>query len=99
VRPIRAEARALLTDALRDAYCWQEQLIKDSSHTIAFHRHAREEDRALNPHDAVARLSSPALVMAAIEGWLSRGFGVKCLMGLPMGWSEQCSAPGLKAQT
>jgi site-specific DNA recombinase len=32
---------------------------------------------------------SPALVKAAIEGRLSRGFGVKRLMDLPMGWSDQ----------
>jgi site-specific DNA recombinase len=34
VRPMRAEARALLIDALRDAYCWQDELIRDSSRTI-----------------------------------------------------------------
>ena len=31
---MRAEARALLIDALRDAYCWQDELIRDSSRTI-----------------------------------------------------------------
>jgi hypothetical protein len=40
---------------------------------------------------------SPVLVKAAIEGRLSRGFGVKRLMDLPMGWSDQWSALGLKA--
>jgi len=40
---------------------------------------------------------SPAIVKAAIEGRLSRGFGVKRLMDLPMGWSDQWSALGLKA--
>jgi hypothetical protein len=34
VRPMRAEARAPLIDALRDAYCWQDGLIRDSSRTI-----------------------------------------------------------------
>src|ERR1700704_2968615 len=27
VRPMRAEARAILIDAFRDAYCWQGELI------------------------------------------------------------------------
>jgi Aldehyde dehydrogenase family len=40
---------------------------------------------------------SPALVKAAIEGRLSRGFGVKRLMDLPMSWSDQWSVLGLKA--
>jgi site-specific DNA recombinase len=40
---------------------------------------------------------SPALVKAAIEGRLPRGFGVKRLMDLPIAWSDQWSALGLKA--
>ena len=39
----------------------------------------------------------PALVKAAIDGRLPRGFGVKRLLDLPMGWSDQWSALGLKA--
>ena len=42
-------------------------------------------------------LLSPALVKAAIEGRLSRGFGVKRLTDLPMSWSDQWSVLGLKA--
>src|SRR5271165_1453934 len=34
VRPMRAEARGLLIDALRDAYCWLDELTTDSSRTI-----------------------------------------------------------------
>jgi hypothetical protein len=40
---------------------------------------------------------SPALVKAAIEGRLPRGFGVKRLMDLPMAWPDQWSALGLRA--
>ncbi len=40
---------------------------------------------------------SPVLVKAAIDGRLPRGFGVKRLMDLPIAWSEQWSALGLKA--
>ena len=38
----------------------------------------------------------PALVKAAIDGRLPRGFGVKRLMDLPMAWPDQWSALGLK---
>ena len=44
-----------------------------------------------------ASRSSPVLVKAAIDGRLPRGFGVKRLMDLPIGWSDQWSALGLKA--
>ena len=40
---------------------------------------------------------APPIVVAAIEGRLPRGFGVKRLMDLPMIWSEQWTALGLKA--
>jgi site-specific DNA recombinase len=40
---------------------------------------------------------APALVKAAIDGRLPRGFGVKRLMDLPIARSDQWSALGLKA--
>jgi site-specific DNA recombinase len=40
---------------------------------------------------------SPALVKAGIEGRLPRGFGARRLMDLPIEWSNQWSALGLKA--
>jgi site-specific DNA recombinase len=36
------------------------------------------------------------LVKAAIDGRLPRGFGTKRLMDLPVTWSDQWSALGLK---
>jgi site-specific DNA recombinase len=97
VRPMRVEARALLIDALRDAYRWQDELIRDSSRTIeSIATRERKTKRSIRMTLSLAFLS-PALVKAAIEGRLSRGFGVKRLMDLPMSWSEQWSALGLKA--
>jgi site-specific DNA recombinase len=97
VRPMRAEARALLIDALRDAYSWQDELMRDSSRTIeSIARREKKTERSIRMTLSLAFLS-PALVKAAIEGRLSRGFGVKRLMHLPMGWSDQWSALGLKA--
>jgi site-specific DNA recombinase len=97
VRPMRAEARALLIDALRDAYCWQVELMRDSSRTIeSIATRERKTERSIRMTLSLAFLS-PALVKAAIEGRLSRGFGLKRLMDLPMAWSDQWSALGLKA--
>ena len=42
---------------------------------------------------------APAIVKAAIEGRLPRGFGVKRLIDLPMAWPQQWRALGLKAPT
>jgi site-specific DNA recombinase len=97
VRPMRAEARALLVDAFRDAYCWQGELIRDSTCTIAsIAVREKKTARSIRMTLSLAFLS-PALIKAAIEGRLSRGFGVKRLMDLPRGWSDQWSALGLKA--
>jgi hypothetical protein len=40
---------------------------------------------------------APPIVAAAIEGRLPRGFGAKRLMDLPIVWSRQWTALGLKA--
>ena len=39
---------------------------------------------------------APAIVKAAIEGRLPRGFGVTRLVDLPMAWSDQWTALGLR---
>jgi hypothetical protein len=97
VRPMRAEARALLIDALRDAYCGQDELIRDPSSTIeSIAAREKKTEHSIRMTLSLAFLS-PALVKAAIEGRLSRGFGVKRLMDLPMSWSDQWSVLGLKA--
>jgi site-specific DNA recombinase len=97
VRPMRAEARALLIDAFRDAYCWQDELMRDPSHTIeSLATREKKTERSIRMTLSLSFLS-PVLVKAAIEGRLSRGFGVKRLMDLPVGWSDQWSALGLKA--
>jgi site-specific DNA recombinase len=96
-RPMRIKARAVLIDALRDAHRWLDELKTDSTRTIAAIA-ARESktERSIRMTMSLAFLS-PALVKAAIEGRLPRGFGVKRLMDLPMAWSDQWSALGLKA--
>jgi site-specific DNA recombinase len=97
MRPMRVEARALLIDALREAHFWQDELIRDPSCTIAsIAVRESKTERSIRMTLSLSFLS-PALVKAAIEGRLSRGFGVKRLIDLPMAWSDQWSALGLKA--
>ncbi len=97
VRPMRTKARAVLIDALRDAHRWLDELTTDSSHTIAsISAREKKTERSIRMTMSLAFLS-PALVKAAIDGRLPRGFGIKRLMDLPMAWSDQWSALGLKA--
>jgi site-specific DNA recombinase len=40
---------------------------------------------------------APEIVKAAIEGRLPRGFGLTRLVDLPVAWTDQWDAPGLRA--
>ena len=95
--PMRTEARALVIDALRDAHHWLDELTISPNQTIELLA-AREgkTERWIRRTISLAFLS-PALVKAAIDGRLPRGFGVKRLMDLPMDWTDQWSALGLRA--
>jgi site-specific DNA recombinase len=96
-RPMRAKARALLVDALRDAHCWLDELMTIPNQTIeALAAREGKTERSIRMTLSLAFLS-PALVKAAIKGGLPRGFGTKRLMDLPMAWSNQWSALGLRA--
>ena len=96
-RPMRSKARAFFIDALRDAHRWLDELTTSANQTIETLA-AREgkTERWIRRTLSLAFLC-PALVRAAIDGRLPRGFGAKRLMDLPMGWSDQWSALGLKA--
>ena len=95
--PMRTEARALVIDALRDAHHWLDELTTGSHLTIELLA-AREgkTERWIRRTLSLAFLS-PALVKAAINGRLPRGFGVNRLMDLPMAWHDQWTALGLRA--
>jgi site-specific DNA recombinase len=97
MRPMRTEARAVLTDALRDAHHWLDELTTNHNQTIESLA-AREDktERWIRRSISLAFLC-PALVKAATDGRLPRGFGVKRLMDLPMDWTDQWSALGLRA--
>jgi hypothetical protein len=96
-RPMRTEARAVLTDALRDAHHWLDELTTSRDQTIeSLAAREGKTERWIRRTISLAFLS-PALVRAAIAGRLPRGFGVKRLMDLPMAWPDQWLALGLRA--
>ena len=96
-RPMRTEARALVMDALRDAHRWLDELTTSPNLTIeSLAAREGKTERWIRRTISLAFLC-PALVKAAIDGRLPRGFGVKRLMDLPMAWPDQWSALGLRA--
>jgi site-specific DNA recombinase len=96
-RPMRTEARAVLTDALRDAHHWLDELTRSPNQTIeSLAAREGKTERWIRRTISLAFLC-PALVKAAIDGRLPRGFGVKRLMDLPMAWPDQWLALGLTA--
>ena len=93
--PMRTEARALVIDALRDAHHWLDELTTGPNLTIeSLAAREGKTERWIRRTISLVFLC-PALVKAAIEGRLPRGFGVKRLMDLPMAWPNQWSALGL----
>jgi site-specific DNA recombinase len=96
-RPMRVEARAAFRRALADAHRWQDELIRDPQTTIEKLAHREEKsERSIRMTLSLAFVAPP-IIVAALEGRLPRGFGVKRLMDLPMEWSSQWDAIGLPA--
>ena len=94
---MRVRARAVFTESLRNAHRWLNELITDPDQTIeAIAGRERKSERSIRMTLSLAFVAPP-IVAAAIEGRLSRGFGAKRLMDLPIVWSHQWTALGLKA--
>ena len=97
VRPMRMEARRAFIGSYRKARIWLDRLIADPAISIAsIALNERRTERSIRQTLSLAFLD-PALVEAAMEGHLPRGFGVKRLMDLPTEWPEQWNALGLAA--
>jgi hypothetical protein len=86
-----------LVEALGHAHRWLDELMADPHQSIEMIA-AREgkTERSIRMTLSLAFLA-PAIVKAAIEGRLSRGFGVTRLIDPPMAWSDQWTALGLTA--
>jgi site-specific DNA recombinase len=96
-RPMRANARAILIEALGDARRWLTELLSDPRQTLeSLASREGKTDRSIRMTLSLAFLA-PDIVKAAVEGRLPRGFGLKSLVGLPMAWPEQWLALGLQA--
>jgi len=96
LRAMRTKARDSFIRALRDARRWLHELLIDPAQTIeslAMREHKSE--RSIRMTVSLAFVS-PVLAKAALEGRLPRGFSVKRLTDLPMLWSEQWRAVGLR---
>jgi site-specific DNA recombinase len=97
IRPMGTKARAIFIDALRDAHRWLDDLTTSPNQTIeALAARERKTERWIRRTLSLAFLC-PTLVRASVDGRLPRGYGVKRMMDLPMDWSRQWAALGLKA--
>jgi hypothetical protein len=95
-RPMKTKARALFIDALRDAHRWLDELTANPDQTIeVLAMREGQTERWIRRTLSLAFLCPP-LIQAGIEGRLPRGFGVKRLMDLPLIWSGQWAALGLR---
>jgi site-specific DNA recombinase len=96
VRPMPANARAILIEALRDAHRWLDELLSDPRLTLE--SVASREGRSARSIRMTLSLAflAPEIVKAAVEGRLPRGFGLKRLVDLPMAWLDQWRTLGLQ---
>src|SRR5271154_374203 len=95
-RPMPANARAILIEALRDAHRWLDELLSDPRPTLeSIASREDKSERSIRMTMSLAFLA-PEIVKAAVEGRLPRGFGLKRLVDLPMAWPDQWGALGLQ---
>ena len=88
-RPMRANARAILIEALGDAHRWLNELLSDPRQTLeSIASREGKTERSIRMTLSLAFLA-PEIVKAAVQGRLPRGFGLKRLVDLPMAWPDQ----------
>jgi site-specific DNA recombinase len=94
---MRANARAVLIDALHEAHRWLDELLSDPRQTLeSLALREGKTDRSIRMTLSLAFLA-PDIVEAPVEGRLRRGYGLKRLVDLPMAWPDQWRALGLEA--
>ena len=98
-RPMRANARAILLDALREAHRWLDELLSDPCQSLeSLVLREGKTERSIRMTLSLAFLA-PDIVKAAVEGRLPRGYRLKRLVDLPMAWPDQRRMLGLEAST
>jgi hypothetical protein len=96
-RPMRANARAIIIEALRSAHRWLDELLSNPHHTLeTLALREGKTERSIRMILSLAFLA-PDIVKAAVEGRLPRGHCLKRLVDLPMAWPDQWRALGLEA--
>src|SRR3984957_9794550 len=91
-RPMRANARAILIEALRDAHRWLDELLSDPRLTLeSLASREGKTERSIRMTLSLAFLA-PEIVKAAVEGRLPRGFGLKRLVDCR--WRGRISGAG-----
>jgi len=96
-RPMRANTREILIEALSDAHRWLDELQSDPRQTLAtLASQEGKSERSIRMTVSLAFLA-PDIVKAAVEGRLPRGYGLKRLIDLPLAWPDQWRTLGLKA--
>jgi site-specific DNA recombinase len=99
IRPMRVRARAVFAESSRNAHRGLDGLIRDPHQTIeVIGAREHRSERSIRMTLSLAFVAPP-IVAAAIEGRLPHGFGSKRMMDLPMVWSHQWTALGLKIPT
>jgi site-specific DNA recombinase len=96
---MRANAQAILVDALGEANRWLDELLSDPRQTLeSLALREGKTNRSIRMTLSLAFLA-PHIVKAAIEGRLPRGYWLKRLVDMPMAWSDQWRALGLEPPT
>jgi site-specific DNA recombinase len=93
---MRANARAILIEALGNAHRWLDELLSDPRQTLeTLASREGKTERSIRMTVSLAFLA-PDIVKAAVEERLPRGYGVKRLMDLPLAWPDQWRTLGLE---
>jgi site-specific DNA recombinase len=95
VRPIRVEEQARLLKAIAIARRWLDELIAGTVvDMVALAKREQKTERSVRMTLSLAFLD-PAIVRAAVDGKLPRGYGVSRLVDLPPAFADQWTALGL----
>jgi hypothetical protein len=95
LRPIRIEEQARLIKAISLARRWLDAIVQGSISDInELAEREQRSERSVRMTLSLAFLD-PAIVKAAVEGRLPRGYGVSRLADLPIAFADQWSALGL----
>jgi hypothetical protein len=94
-RPIRAEVRSSVVQAIALGRAWLQQLV--SGEVVDTEAIARREDRSKRSVHMMISLAfvAPDIIEALIAGRLPRGIGITRLTELPVEWAKQRKILGL----